>query len=241
MLYKFIDISLLLIIVFCLSCSDTPTSSGDDEYPASVTDIDGNVYKTIRIGNQLWMAENLKVTRYNNGDSITNIIDPSVWTGLNSGAYSMYDNDSSNVSTYGLLYNWYAVNDSRNISPSGWHVPTDDEWKEMEMYLGMSQSDADNVSWRGTDEGGKLKEIGIEHWISPNTGATNESGFTALPGGIRDVDGPFRYLGYYAWYWTSYKDNEGKVWGRYLYNQAAGVVRDYYTLNSGYSVRCIKN
>ena len=191
MSYRFANISLLLLIVFCLSCCDTSTSSNDNEDPDSVTDIDGNVYKTIKIGDQLWMAENLKVTRYNNEDSIPHITDPGMWAELNSGAYSIYENDTNNVSIYGLLYNWHAVTDNRKIAPVGWHVPTDDEWKELEMYLGMSQSDADDVGWRGTDEGGKLKETGTAHWISPNTGATNESGFTALPSGNRFYDGTF--------------------------------------------------
>lgn len=241
MSYRFCNISLLFLIVFCVSCSDTSTSPDDNEDPDSVTDIDGNVYKTIRIGGQLWMTENLKVTRFNNGDSIPHITDPDLWAGSNSGAYSIYENDTSSVSIYGLLYNWYAVRDDRKIAPAGWHVPTDEEWKELEIYLGMSEEEADNVYWRGTDEGGKLKETGTDHWISPNTGATNESGFTALPAGIRDDDGIFRYVGYYVWFWTSYKDNEGKIWGRYLYNQAAGIVRDSYLPNYGYSVRCLKN
>ena len=149
----------------------------------TVTDIDGNTYQTVKIGDQWWMAENLKVTCYRNGDAIPNITDGTTWASLSTGAYCEYNNDINNVATYGRLYNWYAVTDSRNIAPAGWHVPSDAEWKQLEMYLGMSQSEADATGWRGTDEGGKLKEVGTMHWNSPNTGATNESGFTALPGG----------------------------------------------------------
>jgi uncharacterized protein (TIGR02145 family) len=241
MLYKLIIISLILTIIFCLSCGDASTSSGDNEDPDTVTDIDGNVYNAIRIGDQVWMAENLKVTHYNNGDSIPSITDPGAWEGLNNGAYSMYDNDSNNVSIYGLLYNWYAVNDSRNIAPAGWRVPTDDDWKELEMYLGMSQSDADGFAWRGTDEGGKLKETGIEHWISPNTGATNESGFTALPGGNRNFDGTFVMMGYYAYFWTSTKYGNGFGLNRYLFYKGSGIVRQENNPRNGFSVRCLKD
>lgn len=154
-----------------------------------VIDIDGNVYQIVTIGTQVWMAENLKVTHYRNGDVIPNVTDGPTWAGLTTGAYCEYDNNVASVATYGRLYNWYAAVDTRNIAPDGWHVPSDEEWKQLETYLGMSQAEADAIGLRGSDEGGMLKETGTSHWDSPNTGATNESGFTALPGGHRRYGG----------------------------------------------------
>lgn len=159
-----LTIIVFITSVFTVSCKKDPASSNE---PMTVTDIDGNVYKTVTIGNQAWMAENLKVMRYRNGDAIPNVTGGTDWSNLSTGAYCSYDNDDNNIDTYGLLYNWYAVDDSRNLAPEGWHVPTDEEWKELEMYLGMSQSEADDTGYRGTDEGGKLKEVGTTHWQSP--------------------------------------------------------------------------
>jgi uncharacterized protein (TIGR02145 family) len=180
-------------------------SVGGGGETGTVTDIDGNVYQTVKIGGQWWMAENLKVTHYRNGEAIPNITSNSEWAGLSSGAYCAYDNNNSNIATYGLLYNWYTVVDSRNIAPAGWHVPTDEEWKQLEIYLGMSQSDADKPGLRGSDEGGKLKETGTAHWHSPNIGATNSSGFSALPGGCRDFNftGAYEGMGELGNWWSS--------------------------------------
>jgi len=207
----------------------------------TVKDIDGNTYRTIKIGNQEWMVENLKVTKYRNGDAIPNVTDKTAWSNLSSGAYCTYDNNGSNASTYGYLYNWYAVNDSRNIAPAGWHVPTDNDWKQLEMYLGMSQSEADDTKSRGTNEGGILKEVGTTHWASPNTGATNESGFSALPGGYCYKDGYFDKIGYYAWFWSSSEYNTNYAWFRYLYNSYSDVYRNYYYKENGFSVRCVRD
>jgi uncharacterized protein (TIGR02145 family) len=190
--------------------SSSPYSTG------SVTDIGGNVYQTIKIGDQWWMMENLKVTHYRNGDPIPHVTDGGTWKGLSTGAYCNYGNDPGNVETYGRLYNWYAVDDSRSIAPEGWHVPTDEEWKQLEMYLGMSQGQADDTGWRGTNEGGKLKETGTTHWQSPNTGATNESGFSALPGGYRGYDGYFYTMGFTANFWSSTELYSYLAWHRYL-------------------------
>ncbi len=121
-----------------------------------VKDIDGNSYKTVKIGEQIWMAENLKVTQYRNGDPIPNLTDENDWENTEQGAYCNYDNNEDNVETYGRLYNWYAVDDKRGLAPNGWHIPTDDEIKELEMYLGLSQSETDNITSRGTNEGSKL-------------------------------------------------------------------------------------
>jgi uncharacterized protein (TIGR02145 family) len=144
----------------------------------TITDVDGNIYRIVKIGHQWWMAENLRVIHYCNGD-------PNA-TGSNDDArYFNYDNDEYNVATYGRLYYFYAVYDERQIAPAGWRVPDDMDWMQLEMYLGMSQSEAFAERWRGTVEGGKLKEAGTLHWRNPNEGATNLSGFSALPAGYR--------------------------------------------------------
>jgi len=208
----------------------------------TVTDIDGNVYQTVKIGDQLWMAENLKVTHYRNGDAIPNVTDSTDWGNLTTGAYCNYYNDANNATTYGRLYNWYAVNDSRNIAPEGWHVPSDEEWKTLEMYLGMSQSDADDSGRRGTGVGGKMKEAGTEHWNSPNTGATNESGFSALPGGYRSYKGTYYYgRGYFAHFWSSTEYDSDGAWYRDLYYNDSGVWRGYINERDGVSVRCVRD
>lgn len=139
-----------------------------------VIDIDGNIYQAVKIGKQLWLAENLKVIHYRNGDPIQHIIDDIQWHNGGFGAYCNYGNDQTNATIYGCLYNWYAVNDKRNICPSGWHIPTEAEWTVLVNYLG-----GDSIA------GGKMKEAGTIHWESPNTGAINISGFSALPGGGR--------------------------------------------------------
>ncbi|MBT5269507.1 MAG: hypothetical protein HOL70_08685, partial [Candidatus Marinimicrobia bacterium] len=133
----FLGIIVLVFTSFLVDCTKE-----------TVTDIDGNVYETVKIGDQIWMAENLKVTHYRDGSAITQVTDNTAWSNLSTEAYCIYDNNASNeVDTYGALYNWYAVSDGRNIAPEGWHVPTDAEWKELEMYLGMSQPDVDDVVW----------------------------------------------------------------------------------------------
>jgi uncharacterized protein (TIGR02145 family) len=209
--------------------------------PPTVTDYDGNVYQTVLIGDQCWMMENLKVTHYRNGDPIPHVTDGGTWGGLTSGAYCNYNNDEGHVATYGRLYNWYAVDDSRNIAPAGWHVPTDEEWKQLEMYLGMSQAEADDLGWRGTDEGGKLKESGTTHWWPPNEGATNESGFTALPGGYRGRGGNFYDMGSHAYFWSSSEYDSFSAWSRGLGYDYSQVGRDYVDKQLGLSVRCVRD
>jgi len=235
----FVAIILLAVIMSfgCNKKSPTEISGGN-----TVTDIDGNVYRTVKIGNQIWMAENLKVTHYRNGDLIPYVASNSEWTNLTTGARCIYANDEYNVGTYSYLYNWYAVVDSRNIAPEGWHVPTDEEWKELEMYLGMSEPDANDTGDRGTDEGGKLKEAGTTHWESPNTGATNESGFSALPGGYRLYsNGLFSDIGYSAYFWSTTQDRSDYSWCRGLSRSRSDIDRSGVYRQYGFSVRLVKD
>jgi uncharacterized protein (TIGR02145 family) len=216
----------------------------DENTTGTVTDIDGNVYQTIKIGDQWWMAENLKVTHYRNGDPILNVTDNGDWNSLSSGAYCDYNNDPANVAMYGRLYNWFAVAEDFGvgIAPAGWHVALDDDWILLEYYLGMSIDDFLVEGWRGTDEGGKLKEAGTAHWNSPNTGATNESGFTALPGGIRHQDGTFAFMADRAWFWTLTEDDFFvTAWARILTYDRSDDYRGWYPCKAGFSVRCVKD
>lgn len=195
----------------------------------TVTDIDGNVYQTVTIGTQVWMAENLKVTQYRNGDAIPNVTDQTTWEYLTTGAYCEYDNDLNNVATYGRLYNWYAVNDSRDLAPEGWHVPSDNEWQILIDLLGGA-----------TVAGGKMKEAGYSHWDSPNTGATNESGFSVLPGGYRDGVN-FYTVGISAYFWSATERSSIYAWKRFLYNYHSHANRDSHGKRAGFSVRCVKD
>jgi uncharacterized protein (TIGR02145 family) len=207
----------------------------------TVTDIDGNLYYTVKIGDQWWMLENLKVAHYRNGDPIPHVTDAGEWEGLSIGAYCEYDNDPTNVGTYGRLYNWHAVSDSRNIAPEGWHVPTDSEWKQLEMFLGMSQAGADGTGWRGTDEGDKLKEAGTTLWNPLDAGATNESGFSGLPGGYCDYSGYFYGIGDYALFWCSTQFDIEFAWYRGLSYGFSWIDRSLNEKTYGFSVRCVRD
>jgi uncharacterized protein (TIGR02145 family) len=208
-----------------------PVIVSNDGIEGTVTDIDGNVYNTIQIGNQWWIAENLKVMHYRNGEVIQNVTDNTQWYNLSTGAYCSYENSVSNISIYGVLYNWYSVDDSRGLAPEGWHIPTDEEWKELEMYLG------------GANEGGRLKEAGTTHWEIPNRGATNSSGFTALPGGFRDSGNEpfFHMVGYLADFWSSTEFNSYSAWSRRLHFYHSDVMRGSSYKRNGFSVRCIRD
>jgi uncharacterized protein (TIGR02145 family) len=197
----------------------------------TVTDIDGNIYQAVKIGTQWWMAENIKVTHYRNGDAIPNVTDSTEWNNLVTGAYCNYDNDTNNAATYGHLYNWYAVNDSRNIAPEGWHVPSDAEWQTLIDYLG-----GDEVG------GGKMKETGTTHWSSPNTGATNESGFSALPGGYRGYYGStYNCIGTNAYFWSSSESNSYDAWYRHLYGSYLAIAHKNTYKECGLSIRCVRD
>jgi uncharacterized protein (TIGR02145 family) len=216
----FFGISLLLFLL----------EGCNNNNPGTVTDIDGNVYHTVTIGSQVWMVENLKVTRYRNGDPIPNVTSRVQWSTEKNGAYCNYNNNDTNASIYGRLYNWYAVNDNRNIAPQGWHVPSDQEFKTLIHYLG-----GDSVA------GGKVKESGILHWLNPNTGATNKYGISALPAGYRNsYDGTFRLIGHSSFWWSS-TENDTTVWIRIMSFSDAGAFRNYVDKLNGASIRCIKD
>ena len=197
-------------------------------YVGTVTDYDGNVYYTVTIGIQTWMAENLKTTHYANGDPITLVTDDAIWGNLSTGAYCFYDNDAAtHADTYGALYNWYAVVDNRNVCPTGWHVPTNVEWTTLTDYLGGVYV-----------AGGKMKETGTLHWKSPNIGATNESGFTGLPGGFRFLSSGYILRNGYFWSTdTSLPD----ALFRYLYHNDTNFRVNSLAKHSGFSVRCVKD
>ena len=210
-----------------------------------VKDIDGNSYKTVKIGEQIWMAENLKVTHYRNGDPIPNLTDENDWENTEQGAYCNYDNNEDNVETYGRLYNWYAVDDKRGLAPRGWHIPTDDEIKELEIYLGLSQSDADDTDYRGTNEGSKLAggdDFGRLNCALVKTPEFGTSGFDFLPGGCRlSLGGNYFSMDFRGYFWSSTEDNNGKGWYRNLFCNSSEVYRFSRNKNYGFSVRCIRD
>ena len=201
--------------------------------PETFTDNDGNVYHAVVIGKQTWMVENLKTTKYRNGDPIPKVEDAAEWSALASGAYCWYNNDQGTYKAdYGALYNWFAATDNRNLAPNGWHLPTDAEWTILRTFLG-----ADNLS------GGKLKETGTTHWSSSNIGATNKTGFTALPGGTRHGAGIviFNYIGIYGFYISTTVDTGSDVWSQLLYYISADYYRSYIRKKDGVSVRCVRD
>lgn len=220
----------LAIMGVTLILSSSCKKKDDNNNPATVTDIDGNVYHTVTIGTQVWLAENLKTTKFNDGSSIPLLTKNAAGTDLTTPEYWWYNNDSATYDNpYGKLYNWYAVNDGRDLCPTGWHVPTDAEWTTLTDYLGgLSVA------------GGKLKETGFIHWSNGNVGATNESGFTALPGGDRDINGSFNRIGLNGRWWSSSMyGSTGKAWYREMGGNHAGVIQANSSPDDGYSVRCI--
>ncbi|KAA3614979.1 MAG: hypothetical protein D8M58_11035 [Calditrichaeota bacterium] len=241
-MHKTFNVLIISISIFLFfSCSDNSTGSDNDQNNNSagtVTDIDGNTYKTVKIGDQWWMAENLKVSHYRNGDAISFPTDSLGWASNTSGAYGFYDNDNGNANSYGNLYNWYAVNNVKNIAPEGWHIATDEDWKQLEMALGMNQAEADNIEWRGLIAP-KLRETGNDHW-SLGLDSDNESGFTALPGGIRLQENKDLFLTWFAFFWTSSSENNTPIYRQISYI-TDGVKRFYEIPQSGMSVRCVKD
>ena len=243
---RFLTLSVIALTVLsavttsCEKEDNTPTGSTSAVFNSaltygSMTDQDGNTYKTITIGTQTWMAENLRTTKYRNGDAIPSVSDMSAWNSLSTGAQCTYENTDvlDLIATYGRLYNWYAVSDSRNIAPTGWHVPTDAEWATLINALGGYAT-----------AGASLKEAGTSHWSTPSAG-TNASGFTALPGGFRSVSGEgFLKRSFYGVWWsaTSYVYDDSYAIDHILDNESNEVVRGEEGFKrDGFSVRLIKD
>ena len=222
----------------------------------SLTDYDGNVYQTVQIGNQLWMKENLKSTHYADGTPLTDGREAGDISGDTTTKYyfAYYDNEGY-VAAYGRLYTWAAVMNGasgsatnpdvvQGVCPDGWHVPGDDEWKELEIHLGMSEKEASTTNWRGTDEGAKLKERGFNGlwWYSGSLYVGNDqSGFTALPAGSRLYNESFRHLTERANFWSATESLSSYAWCRRLYYSYAEVYRYDDYKSRGYSVRCVKD
>ena len=208
--------------------------SETDEFPVlaeKIKDYDGNLYDVVEIGAQVWMTENLKTTHYRNGNAIPIVEDITAWSNLTKGAYCNHENDENIASTYGCLYNNYAVVDKRKLCPAGWHVPTNAEWIALSEYLGGEQV-----------AGAKLMEIGTAHWNSPNSLATNETGFTALPGGARTNVGGFSPIGNNGLWWSSTETSSSTAWAReLLYHNKTYILKASFDKAYGFSVRCIRD
>jgi uncharacterized protein (TIGR02145 family) len=185
---------------------------------------------SITIGTQQWIIVNLDIETYRNGDTIPQVADRVSWSKLTTGAWCYYDNNPSNGTKYGKLYNWYAVNDSRGLAPKGWHIPSDAELTTLSTFLG-----GDSLA------GGKLKEMGTLNWQSPNSNATNLSGFSAIPGGVRDGSGIFLSIGNDGAWWSATQDKSNFAWVRFLTYNNANLYRFSNSKTNGFSVRCLKD
>jgi uncharacterized protein (TIGR02145 family) len=212
----------------------------------TVTDFDANVYNTVLIGDQCWMAENLRTTTYKNGTPIPNAADAGAWSGLNSGAYVWYDNDVSWKESYGALYNWYATVDDNGLCPEGWHVPTDDEWSALSDYVGGTgyPFGAELKSCRQVDSplGGECNTTEHPRWnaFSSNNG-TDDYGFSILPGGVRFWYGSYSDMGSYGYYWSSTEYNGLYGWYRSWFYAHGLIEQNFYDKRSGFGVRCISD
>lgn len=223
---------IILLIILNYSCTKE-----DDN---SIKDIDGNDYNTVMIGTQVWLKENLRTTKYNDGVTIPLIPDEAAWGNLFTEGCCWYETNMANSKEiYGLLYNWHTLNTGK-LCPKGWHVPTDDEWHTLVLFLDETASLS---VYESTTAGDKLKEAGTINWPGPNTEATNESGFTALPGGYRYNNGEFYSFGSLGIWWSSTEDpiNDGNALIRSLTDLDSSVGRSIGCKNDAYSVRCLRN
>lgn len=235
----------LLFMVFT-ACDKIDDTGGDFQGEGTVKDVDDNVYNTIKIGNQVWMVENLKTTKYNNGSEILNVTNDPQWSKLKTGAYCNYDNLENTVSTYGRIYNWYAVNTDK-LAPAGWHVPTDDDWTILESYL-----IANGYNYDGTKDEDKIAQslCAKTNWeLSSEQGTpgvalkkNNSSGFTALPGGKRSTfDGAFNNIGETGSWWSSTAGDDGNAYNRGLSLWKTDLMRQCVGKGYGFSVRCVRD
>lgn len=211
----------------------------------TVTDAEGNVYKTVKVGDQWWMAENLKSRRFSNGDNISfvNTSDVSGWSSLNGQPACAVYQDRSDAP--GILYNHAVIEDARGIAPAGWHVATDQDWKRLEQQVGMTAAQSEKTGWRGGDIGDKLKRSGTESWNRyDGVWASNAYGFSATAGGCRIMDGRFSTptgLVYSGFWWTATPQLNGESWYRYLDYKSSGIFRSHTPNAYGMSIRCVKN
>ncbi len=224
-----VRLPLLALILLFSGCEK------EEEKISSVTDIDGNIYRVVTIGRQTWMAENLRTTRFRTGDKIptTNPADLNI-SGESNPLYQWaYEGDEKNAAVYGRLYTWYTVIDTLGLCPDGWHVPEREEWAVLAEHIGGAESG-----------GGRLKEKGTAHWLEPNTGANDTTGFTALPGGYRGFNGDFFFLGHSGIWWSSTESDHGKgsAWIRSLNRYSSSFYLSFtFNVASGFSVRCIRD
>jgi uncharacterized protein (TIGR02145 family) len=223
---KFVPVIYVLFSLMLLAAGCTK----DEKPPAPVADMEGNSYKTVKIGTQIWMAENLKSTKYNDGTDISLVSGAKGWNDILTGAFCWYNNDDLQYrDIYGALYNGYAVM-SGNLCPTGWHVPSREEWLVLREFLGDT-----------TLAGGKLKEKGIEHWLTPNKGADNSTGFTARGAGIRYFEGTFSSSQSFSGIWSSSESSPGNLWSSSLYYGDAAFGINLRSKKYGFSVRCLKD
>lgn len=215
-------------ILLNLFLTTHPQNSSGQSYGITI-DREGNKYKTVVIGNKTWMAENLRVTKFNDGTAIAEIKEKSAWNVMTAPGYCWYNNDTSNKKTYGALYNAYTINTNK-LCPAGWHVSTDADWTELVDLLGGKDA-----------AGAKLKESGNTHWSDPGSGATNESGFTALPGGTRYANGIFFTQKEIGYWWTFTGKTVLNGWYRSMYYSNNIVDKNFHDSTDGFSVRCVKD
>src|SRR5664280_3702060 len=213
-------------------------------FNTKLADVDGNKYNIVVIGTQIWMAENLKTTKFNDNTTlIPNVTDNTAWTLLNTPAYCWYNNDGTTYKPiYGAIYNWFTIdatsNGGKNVCPTGWHAPSDVEFQTLELYLGIAPADVATWGYRGTNQGSQMKNT--TGWATGENG-TNTSGFSALPGGYRYyVDGTFQAVGTFSYWWSSSVGNGTETWYRRLDGSSNGVFRNAVDYRAGKYIRCVK-
>ncbi len=233
--FVFLSVTLVSILLSGCKKDDPATTDGlifnSKLTYGTVTDVNGNVYKTIPVGTQTWMAENLRVLHYTNGDTISKIADNLPWSKMEAGAYCDYGGNAAKAATYGKLYNFYALHDTRKLCPTGWHVPTDAEWETMVNFLGGYELVTSD----------KLRETGTTHWAYLNEGANNDSGFTALPGGMRDFGGLYTDFGQMGFFWTSTPAGDYYNLDAVYFYLSNSVSYGVGSKKNGMSVRCVKD
>ncbi|MFA6572069.1 MAG: fibrobacter succinogenes major paralogous domain-containing protein [Bacteroidota bacterium] len=232
MKYKFL-VSTIFVLTFLFGYAEAQIKKLNN----SKIDLGQAIIESVTIGTQVWMKKNLDVDHYRNGDPIPQVTDSTAWVNYTSGAWCYYNNDPANGAKYGKLYNWYATNDPRGLAPPGWRVASNEEWSTLVSATAPANGNGSLYS------GIKLKEAGTSHWTSPNTGASNESGFTALPGGYKSYPGTnFDGIGTVGYWWTS-SETGGTIYAyrRELYSTSTMTMANHINKSVGCSVRCIKD